>query len=62
MLGLFNKKKVKALVVVDVQNDFIPGGALAVPKGDEVVPVINKLLTEYDLVVATKDWHPKGHI
>ncbi|HEY1170124.1 MAG TPA: bifunctional nicotinamidase/pyrazinamidase [Verrucomicrobiae bacterium] len=62
MLGLFNKKKVKALVVVDVQNDFTPGGALAVPKGDEVVPVINKLLTEYDLVVATKDWHPKGHI
>lgn len=62
MLGLFKKNKVKALVVVDVQNDFVPGGALAVPKGDEVVPVINKLLAEYDLVVATKDWHPRGHV
>jgi len=62
MLGFFKKNKIKALVVVDVQNDFVPGGALAVPKGDEVVPVINKLLPDYELVVATKDWHPKGHI
>lgn len=62
MLGLFNKKKIKALVVVDVQNDFIPGGALAVPKGDEVVPVINQLQPDYELIVATKDWHPRGHI
>ncbi|MEW6301879.1 MAG: bifunctional nicotinamidase/pyrazinamidase [Verrucomicrobiota bacterium] len=60
MLGFFKKKK--ALIVVDVQNDFVPGGALAVPKGDEVVPVINKLIQEYDLVVATKDWHPKNHV
>lgn len=62
MLGFFKKNKVKALVVVDVQNDFVPGGALAVPKGNEVVPVINKLLAEYELVVATKDFHPKGHV
>lgn len=59
MLGLFKKKK--ALVIVDVQNDFLPGGALAVPKGDEVVPVINKLQPDYDLVVATKDLHPPRH-
>jgi len=62
MLGFFKKNKIKALVVVDVQNDFVPGGALAVPKGDEVVPVINQLLPDYELVVATKDWHPKGHV
>lgn len=61
MLGLF-KKKVKALVVVDVQNDFVPGGALAVPKGDEVVTFINKLQNDFDLIVATKDWHPRNHV
>jgi nicotinamidase/pyrazinamidase len=51
----------KALVIVDVQNDFIPGGALAVPEGDEVVPVINRLQARFDLVVATQDWHPPAH-
>ena len=62
MLGFFKSKpKVKALLIVDVQNDFIPGGALAVPQGDEVVPVINRLQSEFDLVLATKDWHPAGH-
>jgi nicotinamidase/pyrazinamidase len=50
------------LVVVDVQNDFIPGGALAVPKGDEVVPAINRLAARFDNVVLTQDWHPKDHI
>jgi nicotinamidase/pyrazinamidase len=59
MLGLF--KKTKALIVVDVQNDFCPGGALAVPSGNEVVPVINAMLGGYDLVVATRDWHPRNH-
>lgn len=59
MFGLF--KKTRALIVVDVQNDFVPGGALAVPKGDEVVAVVNKLMGEYDLVVATRDWHPPDH-
>jgi len=51
----------RALVVVDVQNDFLPGGALPVPRGDEVVPVINALLRRADLVVATQEWHPADH-
>jgi len=46
-------KTMKALIVVDVQNDFLPGGALAVPRGDEVVPAINRLLSRFDVVVAT---------
>jgi len=49
------------LVVVDVQNDFCPGGALAVPDGDAVVPVINRLLAHFAHVVLTQDWHPAGH-
>jgi len=52
---------VDALVVVDVQNDFCAGGALAVPEGDAVVPVVNALAPAFDLVVATRDWHPPGH-
>lgn len=52
---------VKALILVDLQNDFLPGGALAVPRGDEVIPVANRLQPEFDLVVATQDWHPQGH-
>lgn len=51
----------KALVIVDVQNDFIPGGSLPVPGGDEVVAIINKLQNKFDLVVATQDWHPLSH-
>ncbi len=51
----------KALIVVDVQNDFVPGGALAVNGGDEVIPVINELQPHFDLVVATQDWHPRNH-
>jgi nicotinamidase/pyrazinamidase len=51
----------KALIVVDVQNDFCPGGALAVRDGDHVVPVINDLQPRFDLVVATQDWHPANH-
>jgi nicotinamidase/pyrazinamidase len=49
------------LIVVDVQNDFCPGGALAVPSGDEVVPVINRLAARFENVVLTQDWHPRGH-
>jgi nicotinamidase/pyrazinamidase len=49
------------LVVVDVQNDFIPGGALAVPRGDEVVAQINRLAARFENVVLTEDWHPRGH-
>lgn len=51
----------EALIVIDVQNDFCPGGALAVGEGDEVVPVINGLIQRFDHVVLTQDWHPAGH-
>ncbi|MEO1364079.1 MAG: bifunctional nicotinamidase/pyrazinamidase [Pseudomonadota bacterium] len=50
-----------ALIVIDVQNDFCPGGALAVPDGDAIVPGINALMAEADTVVLTQDWHPAGH-
>jgi nicotinamidase/pyrazinamidase len=50
-----------ALLVVDIQNDFLPGGTLAVPDGDRVVPIINRLMDHFDLVLATQDWHPPGH-
>src|SRR5713101_5306620 len=50
-----------ALIVVDVQNDFCPGGRLAVPKGDEVVPLVNALARRFESVVLTQDWHPPGH-
>ncbi len=49
------------LIVVDLQNDFCPGGSLAVPKGDEVVPVINRLAGRFSHVLLTQDWHPPGH-
>jgi nicotinamidase/pyrazinamidase len=49
------------LIVVDVQNDFCPGGALPVPRGDEVVPIINQLAAKFRNVVLTQDWHPRGH-
>ena len=49
------------LVVIDVQNDFCPGGALAVPQGDEIVPAVNRLAGEFAHVVLTQDWHPRGH-
>ena len=52
----------KGLLVVDVQNDFCPGGALAVPGGDKVVPVINELMKQFPVVVASKDWHPRKTI
>lgn len=51
----------KALIVVDVQNDFCPGGALAVAGGDEIVPMINGLIGRFEHVVLTQDWHPAGH-
>jgi nicotinamidase/pyrazinamidase len=50
------------LLVVDIQNDFCPGGALSVPRGDEVVPVINELAPRFTNVVLTQDWHPRGHL
>ena len=51
----------KTLVIVDAQIDFMPGGALEVKKGDKIIPVINQILPQFDLVVATQDWHPKDH-
>ena len=50
------------LLITDVQNDFCPGGALPVPYGDEVIPVINRLAAAFQNVVLTQDWHPKGHL
>jgi nicotinamidase/pyrazinamidase len=51
----------KALLLVDLQNDFLPGGALAVPHGDEVIEIANRLQPQFNLVVATQDWHPADH-
>lgn len=51
----------KALLVIDIQNDFLPGGTLAVSGSDRVIPLINELMPSYELVVATQDWHPKDH-
>jgi nicotinamidase/pyrazinamidase len=51
-----------ALLVVDIQNDFCPDGALAVPAGDEVVPIVNRLAQRFQHVVLTQDWHPPGHL
>jgi nicotinamidase/pyrazinamidase len=50
-----------ALLLIDLQNDFLPGGALAVPCGDEVIPVANSVQPLFDLIVATQDWHPANH-
>ncbi|RKP52591.1 bifunctional nicotinamidase/pyrazinamidase [Trinickia fusca] len=50
------------LLVIDVQNDFMPGGALAVPRGDEVLPVVNRLAEGFSHVVLTQDWHPRDHV
>ena len=55
------RTQMSALILVDLQNDFMPGGALAVPDGDAVIPVANRLAQSFDLVVATQDWHPPGH-
>ena len=51
----------KAFILVDIQNDFCPGGSLPVTEGDKVIPVINEIQRHFDLVVATKDWHPHDH-
>ena len=58
--GTVNTKK-NALIIVDIQNDFLPGGSLAVPDGDKIIPVINQLQKEFDLIVLTQDWHPDKH-
>jgi nicotinamidase/pyrazinamidase len=51
----------RALLLIDIQNDFLPGGALAVPDGDQIIPVVNQLQPHFDLVIATQDWHPRAH-
>ncbi len=51
----------KTLILVDLQNDFLPGGALAVPDGDAIIPIVNRILPLFDLVIATQDWHPVDH-
>lgn len=51
----------KAFLIIDIQNDFLSGGALAVPDGDAIIPVVNRLQQQFDLVIATQDWHPPGH-
>ena len=52
----------KALLIIDVQNDFLPGGSLEIREGDFIIEDINDIMDNYDLVIATKDWHPKNHI
>ncbi|HEQ72349.1 MAG TPA: bifunctional nicotinamidase/pyrazinamidase [Spirochaetia bacterium] len=56
------RREKKMLLIIDVQNDFCPGGSLPVPEGDIIIPVINRLARMFPLVVATKDWHPEGHV
>lgn len=51
----------KALILVDIQHDFLPGGSLEVPGGDAIIPVANRLQSQFELVVATQDWHPSDH-
>ena len=56
----------RALIVVDLQNDFCPGGALAVPEGDQIIPLVNELMEQFaragEPIFATRDWHPQGHV
>jgi nicotinamidase/pyrazinamidase len=51
----------QALIVIDIQTDFCPGGALAVPEGDQIVPGVNALMADFAQIVLTQDWHPRGH-
>jgi nicotinamidase/pyrazinamidase len=59
--GSSKRQMMKALILVDIQNDFLPGGALAVPDGDVIIPVVNRLQAAFSLVAATRDWHPADH-
>ena len=51
----------KALILIDIQNDFLPGGALGVPDGDHIIPVINNIQHKFNCIIATRDWHPANH-
>lgn len=59
---MLNLRPTDALLVIDMQIDFLPGGALAVKEGDQIIPTINELAARFDHVVLTQDWHPSGHI
>ena len=52
----------KTLLIIDVQNDFLPGGSLEVKDGDKIIDPINEIMDDYDHIVATKDWHPTDHV
>src|SRR5438477_5225940 len=56
-----NQGNKRALILVDIQNDFLPGGALVVPNGDAIIPVVNQLQKLFPIVLATQDWHPADH-
>jgi nicotinamidase/pyrazinamidase len=60
--GTIKPRKTDALIVVDVQNCFVPGGSLAVANGDQIVPLVNELAQRFDNVILTQDWHTPGHI
>lgn len=51
----------KTLIIVDIQNDFLEGGSLAVPNGNDAIPVLNEIQKDFDLILATQDWHPQNH-
>ena len=57
-----NDYSMKALLIVDLQNDFLPGGSLAVQGAESIIPIINGLQEEFEIVIASKDWHPVGHV
>jgi nicotinamidase/pyrazinamidase len=61
-MATFTPSDTDVLLVVDVQNDFCPGGALAVPEGDQIIPLVNRLAAQFPRVVLTQDWHPPGHL
>jgi len=55
-------RKTDALIVVDIQNDFCPGGALGVKDGDKIIPAVNDLIPKFDHIIITRDWHPQNHV
>lgn len=63
-MSKYRRSYMKALLIIDVQNDFCPGGSLAVPEGDKIIPIINRLKQSgtFPIVVLTQDWHPKNHL
>lgn len=56
-----NFENMKTLIIVDIQNDFLEGGSLAVPNGNDVIPVLNEIQKDFELILATQDWHPQNH-